>query len=164
MTRRDHSHHEEETIAMKTARKTRTPPRPIARKTKAKATSVDVHVGERLRLRRKLLGMSQGKLGEAVGLTFQQVQKYERGTNRIGASRLFDLARVLDVPISFFFDGLEQTGGRPPESMESMGDRRDTLTLVRHFMGVSEPKMRRAIIDLTRAAAQRESEGQDEAA
>lgn len=136
----------------------------IAGKRKAKATAVDGFVGERLRLRRKLLGMSQGKLGEAVGLTFQQVQKYERGTNRIGASRLFDLARVLDVPISFFFDGLEQTGGRPAESLESMGDRRDTLTLVRHFMGVSEPKMRRAIIDLTRAAAQREAEGQDEAA
>ena len=67
---------------------------------------IDVHVGSRVRLRRTLLGMSQERLGEALGLTFQQVQKYERGVNRIGASRLFDLSRVLDVPISFFFDDL----------------------------------------------------------
>ncbi len=65
---------------------------------------VDVHVGARVRLRRTLLGMSQEKLGEAIGLTFQQVQKYERGANRIGSSRLYDLSRVLDVPIEFFFD------------------------------------------------------------
>src|SRR4028118_420756 len=67
---------------------------------------IDVHVGGRVRLRRTLLGMSQERLGEALGLTFQQVQKYERGVNRIGASRLFDLSRVLDVPISFFFDDM----------------------------------------------------------
>ena len=67
---------------------------------------VDVHVGSRMRLRRTMLGLSQEKLGEAIGLTFQQVQKYERGANRIGASRLFDLARVLDVPVSFFFDDM----------------------------------------------------------
>src|SRR4028119_474926 len=67
---------------------------------------IDVHVGGRVRLRRTLMGMSQERLGEALGLTFQQVQKYERGVNRIGASRLFDLARVLDVPIGFFFDDM----------------------------------------------------------
>src|SRR6478735_375235 len=72
---------------------------------------IDVHVGTRVRLRRTLLGMSQEKLGEALGLTFQQVQKYERGVNRIGASRLFDLSRVLDVPISFFFDDMPGTVG-----------------------------------------------------
>ncbi len=65
---------------------------------------VDVHVGARVRLRRTLLGMSQEKLGEAIGVSFQQVQKYERGANIIGASRMFDLSRVLDVPIGFFFD------------------------------------------------------------
>src|ERR671932_2111498 len=70
---------------------------------------IDVHVGSRVRLRRTLLGLSQEKLGDALGLTFQQVQKYERGVNRIGASRLFDLSRVLDVPIGFFFDDM------PPE-------------------------------------------------
>src|ERR1700681_831166 len=67
---------------------------------------VDVHVGSRVPLRRTLLGMSQEKLGDAIGLTFQQVQKYERGANRIGASRLFDLSRVLDVPVSFFFEDM----------------------------------------------------------
>ncbi|MBB2163755.1 helix-turn-helix transcriptional regulator [Gluconacetobacter sp. 1b LMG 1731] len=81
---------------------------------------VDVHVGGRIRLRRTLLGMSQERLGEALGLTFQQVQKYERGTNRVSASRLYELSDVLDVPVSFFFDGLDrgrrssgQTAGRP---------------------------------------------------
>src|SRR5277367_1577262 len=71
-----------------------------------KPNPIDTHVGARVRLRRTLLGMSQEKLGEAIGLTFQQVQKYERGANRIGASRLFDLSRVLDVPVSFFFDDM----------------------------------------------------------
>jgi transcriptional regulator with XRE-family HTH domain len=70
--------------------------------------AVDAHVGGRIKLRRSLLGMSQVKLGQAIGLTFQQVQKYERGTNRVGASKLWQLSQVLDVPISFFFDGLDQ--------------------------------------------------------
>src|SRR3954454_9057216 len=79
---------------------------------------IDVHVGSRIRLRRTLLGMSQERLGESLGLTFQQVQKYERGVNRVGASRLFDLSRVLDVPISFFFDDMPDSlaanfGGLP---------------------------------------------------
>ena len=72
----------------------------------SRPSPIDVHVGSRIRLRRTLLGMSQERLGEALGLTFQQVQKYERGVNRVGASRLFDLSRVLDVPISFFFDDM----------------------------------------------------------
>src|SRR5215831_229867 len=72
-----------------------------------KPNPTDVHVGSRVRLRRTLLGMSQEKLGEAIGLTFQQVQKYERGANRVGASRLFDLSRVLDVPVSYFFEEME---------------------------------------------------------
>ncbi|NHO31525.1 helix-turn-helix domain-containing protein [Acetobacter fallax] len=67
---------------------------------------LDVHVGARIRLRRTMLGMSQEKLGEAIGLTFQQIQKYERGTNRVSASRLYDIARVLDVPIGFFYDDM----------------------------------------------------------
>ncbi len=75
----------------------------------AKIGPIDVHVGARLRVRRKLLGMSQTTLGEAIGLTFQQVQKYENGANRISASRLFDLLRVLDVPVEYFFDDM------PPE-------------------------------------------------
>src|ERR1700744_4827409 len=83
----------------------------------SRPSPIDVHVGTRIRLRRTLLGMSQERLGEALGLTFQQVQKYERGVNRVGASRLFDLSRVLDVPISFFFDdmpdSLSATFGSP---------------------------------------------------
>src|ERR1700759_4487854 len=67
---------------------------------------IDVHVGSRVRLRRTLLGLSQERLAEAIGLTFQQVQKYERGANRVGSSRLFDLSRVLDVPIAYFFDDM----------------------------------------------------------
>src|SRR6202167_3755463 len=70
-------------------------------------TPVDVQVGSRVRLRRNMLGLSQEKLGEAIGLTFQQVQKYERGANRVGASRLHELSRVLDVPVSFFFDAMD---------------------------------------------------------
>src|SRR5215469_4848440 len=79
-----------------------------------KPNPIDVHVGSRVRLRRTLLGMSQEKLGEAIGLTFQQVQKYERGANRIGASRLYDLGRVLDVPVSFFFDDISPDTLAPP--------------------------------------------------
>ena len=77
----------------------------------AKSHPVDVHVGTRMRQRRTLLGMSQEKLGKAVGLTFQQIQKYERGANRMGSSRLYEFARVLDVPISYFFD--EMPAGVP---------------------------------------------------
>src|SRR5580698_4530908 len=72
----------------------------------SRPSPIDVHVGSRIRLRRTLLGMSQERLGDSLGLTFQQVQKYERGVNRVGASRLFDLSRVLDVPISFFFEDM----------------------------------------------------------
>src|SRR5512138_3267596 len=77
---------------------------PIMIENKKKPNPIDIHVGSRIRLRRTLLGMSQQKLGEAIGLTFQQVQKYERGANRVGSSRMFELARVLDVPISYFFE------------------------------------------------------------
>src|ERR1700757_1455901 len=74
---------------------------------------IDIHVGSRIRLRRTLLGMSQERLGESLSLTFQQVQKYERGLNRVGASRLFDLSRVLDVPVSFFFDDMPDSLSSP---------------------------------------------------
>jgi len=125
------------------------------------ATPIDAHVGARIRLRRTLRGMSQEKLGQALGLTFQQVQKYERGVNRIGASRLFDLARVLDVPVGFFFDdmpaGAEGAGPRaaapaPEEGAE--GDvlhRRETLELVRAYHRIAEPAVRRKVYDLVRS-------------
>jgi transcriptional regulator with XRE-family HTH domain len=82
---------------------------------------IDVHVGSRIRLRRTLLGMSQERLGEALGLTFQQVQKYETGVNRVSASRLFDLSRVLDVPIGFFFDDVPDVVLSRRETLELVG-------------------------------------------
>ena len=125
---------------------------------------IDVHVGSRIRLRRTLLGMSQERLGEALGLTFQQVQKYERGVNRVGASRLFDLSRVLDVPISFFFDdmpdSLTSTFGSPAarratgfaEPAASFADetlnRRETLELVRAYYRITDPAVRKSVFDL----------------
>ena len=74
------------------------------RKTKGSPDEVDIHVGQRLRIRRSLLGMSQEKLAEAVGITFQQIQKYERGTNRVSAGRLFQFSRILDIPVTYFYD------------------------------------------------------------
>jgi len=128
---------------------------------------IDVHVGSRVRLRRTLLGMSQEKLGEALGLTFQQVQKYERGVNRIGASRLFDLARVLDVPISFFFDdmpgemglgaGGRRLGAGLAEPQEGFDDdalhRRETLELVRAYYRITDVSVRKRVFDLIKSLA-----------
>src|SRR3954467_10378021 len=116
-----------------------------------KPNPVDIHVGSRGRLRRTLLGMSQEKLGEAIGLTFQQVQKYERGANRIGASRLFDLSRVLDVPVSFFFDDManEGAGGRgafadtqDPFDRKELS-KRETLELPRAFEKIKDEGVRK---------------------
>ena len=129
---------------------------------------VDVHVGARLRLRRTLLGMSQEKLGQAIGLTFQQVQKYERGANRIGASRLYDLSRVLDVPVSFFFEemapGLVGSPAKgepkPKGSHESESSyqaepimKRETLELVRAYLKITDVQLRRRVFDLAKAIA-----------
>jgi transcriptional regulator with XRE-family HTH domain len=127
---------------------------------------IDAHVGSRVRLRRTLLGMSQEKLGEALGLTFQQVQKYERGVNRIGASRLFDLARVLDVPISFFFDDMPDALGNAggarrgfgfAETQDGIEDdmlhRRETLELVRAYYRITDASVRKRVFDLIKSLA-----------
>jgi transcriptional regulator with XRE-family HTH domain len=119
---------------------------------------VDIHVGARVRLRRTLLGMSQERLGDALGLTFQQVQKYERGANRIGASRLFDLARALQVPVGFFFDDLPDgvAEGGPPTGSAQDDDpmqRRETIELVRAFYRIQDPTARRRLYELTRSIA-----------
>ncbi len=100
---------------------------------------VDVYVGGRIRLRRTLLGMSQENLGEAVELTFQQIQKYERGTNRVSASRLHQLATVLTVPVSFFFDGLDSP------SIGPIRDDRLMLETARALSQLSEPTRRAAL-------------------
>ncbi len=131
-----------------------------------RASPIDSHVGSRVRLRRTLLGLSQEKLGEALGLTFQQVQKYERGVNRIGASRLFDLARVLDVPISFFFDDMPDSVGGGAASRRTYGfaeqqegfeddtlHRRETLELVRAYYRITEPAVRKRVFDLIKSLA-----------
>jgi transcriptional regulator with XRE-family HTH domain len=130
-----------------------------------RANPMDVHVGTRVRLRRMLLGMSQEKLGEHLGLTFQQVQKYEKGVNRIGASRLFDLAKVLGVPVQFFYD--EAPAGtygnvlpamgfadQPGESyvVEFLGSR-DGLELNKAFARIKDARVRRTIVDLVRSLA-----------
>ncbi len=116
----------------------------------------------RVRLRRMLLGMSQEKLGEHLGLTFQQIQKYEKGINRIGASRLFDLSQVLGVPVQFFYEELAVGGAgaaagfaeRPAESyaVEFLGSR-EGLELNKAFARITDPRVRRSIVDLVRAFA-----------
>ncbi|MPY68846.1 MAG: helix-turn-helix domain-containing protein [Alphaproteobacteria bacterium] len=122
---------------------------------------VDIHVGSRVRMRRTLLGMSQEKLGEALGLTFQQVQKYERGANRIGASRLHEISHILDVPVSFFFEEMgseaaASTSGLSDEPAEFEHDplaKRETLELVRAYYRITDPKVRKRIFELTKAVA-----------
>ena len=128
-----------------------------------KPNPIDVQVGSRVRLRRNMLGLSQEKLGTAIGLTFQQVQKYERGANRIGASRLHELSRVLDVPVSFFFDDLDPVrapaipGGfaePPAEAFESDPlRRRETVELVDAYYAIDDGAVRRRLLELARALA-----------
>ncbi len=104
---------------------------------------VDAHVGSRVRLRRTLLGMNQTQLGEALGVTFQQIQKNERGMNRIGASRLWQLSQVLDVPVSYFFEGLDE--GAKAWSSDDMLVKRETLELVRAYYRITDPEIRKRL-------------------
>jgi transcriptional regulator with XRE-family HTH domain len=122
---------------------------------------IDKHVGSRVRMRRMMLGMSQEKLGDALGLTFQQVQKYEKGSNRIGASRLQQISLILQVPVSFFFEGAPS----PPGTVEGFGEAAsptyvtdflattDGLALVKAFMRIPNAKLRRRIVDLVEEMA-----------
>ncbi|MDG1859924.1 MAG: helix-turn-helix transcriptional regulator, partial [Emcibacteraceae bacterium] len=119
-----------------------------------------IHVGARVRLRRTLLGMSQEKLGKALGLTFQQVQKYERGANRIGSSRLFQLSRILDVPVSFFFDEMTTDTTKKADGMAEGNkqvfevdklSRRETLELVRAYYKITDPTVRKKIFEMVKA-------------
>ncbi|HVH78357.1 MAG TPA: helix-turn-helix transcriptional regulator [Stellaceae bacterium] len=140
----------------------RTQRRPGRRKSDG-PNPIDVRVGSRVRLRRNMLGLSQEELGKKVGLTFQQIQKYERGANRIGASRLHELSRELDVPVSFFYDetdpvrapaiptGLEET---PQEGFDSDPmRRRETVELVEAYYRISDLAARRRLLDLAKALA-----------
>jgi transcriptional regulator with XRE-family HTH domain len=135
-------------------------------KKKKQPNPIDIHVGSRIRLRRTMLGMSQEKLGESLGITFQQVQKYEKGTNRVGASRLQNIASILNVPVSFFFEdapddsaasaatGLEENSSTYVVSFLSSSE---GLQLNRAFVKIADAKVRRRIIDLVKSLADEEA-------
>ena len=125
---------------------------------------VDKYVGSRVRMRRIMLGMSQEKLGEALGLTFQQIQKYEKGTNRVGASRIQQISEILQVPVSYLFEG-GPTGttiagnfseGTSPTFVTDFLATAEGLALTRAFPRIADPKLRRSIVDLVEQIAARE--------
>ncbi|NNE41665.1 MAG: helix-turn-helix transcriptional regulator [Marinicaulis sp.] len=123
---------------------------------------VDVHVGARLRLRRSFLDMSQEALGRALGLTFQQIQKYEKGSNRIGASRLYELSKLLEVPVQFFYDGYgEIIGGSAGHSENADVDpfmelinSPEGIELCRHYSAIQDPNLKKKVLELVRTIAQ----------
>ena len=124
---------------------------------------VDIHVGSRVRLRRILLGMSQEKVGNALGLTFQQIQKYEKGANRIGSSRLFKLSNLLGVPVTYFFDDMpdnlvpndqNQSGRNHRTFNQSLFSAKETLELVRNYYKIRDQKLRKKIFELLKGIAQ----------
>ena len=119
--------------------------------------ATDRHVGNRVRMRRMMQGMTQEKLGQALGVTFQQVQKYEKGTNRIGASRLQQISHILQVPVAFFFEGAPNLHGSADGGMKEAPSpayvsdflaTSEGLSLTKAFMRIKEPKLRRRIVDL----------------
>jgi transcriptional regulator with XRE-family HTH domain len=131
---------------------------------KKQANPIDIQVGNRVRIRRMLIGMSQERLGDLLGLTFQQVQKYEKGVNRIGAGRLFEVARILNVPVDFFYEGLRaepsQSGASEAESapvMEFMSSG-EGLQLSLAFMKIKDTKVRKRVLDLVKSLAEEEAQ------
>lgn len=129
---------------------------------KKKPNPIDVHVGSRIRLRRNMLGFSQEKLGENLGITFQQIQKYEKGTNRVGASRLQAISTILSVPVSFFFEDAPGSGETNKSGFAEENDAtyvvdflnsNEGVQLTRAFTRISDPKVRRKIIDLVKSLA-----------
>ena len=130
--------------------------------------AIDLHVGKRLRLRRTLLGLSQEQLGAELNITFQQVQKYERGANRISASRLWDMSQILDVPVNYFFDDMSETTMRnsPRRVARGIDDldsgdgkikdpmaRRETLELVRAYYSIEQAKVRKRVAEMVKSIA-----------
>jgi transcriptional regulator with XRE-family HTH domain len=127
---------------------------------------IDIHVGARVRLRRMILGLSQESLGKSLGLTFQQVQKYEKGVNRVGASRLFQLSNLLDVPVQFFYDDYDvKTGSRSFGMAEpDIGDAfmkfvnsPEGVQLCRHFSAIEDPQVKKRVLDLVKSIAETET-------
>ena len=129
---------------------------------KKQANPIDIQVGNRVRIRRMLIGMSQERLGDLLGLTFQQVQKYEKGVNRIGAGRLFEVSRILNVPIDFFYEGVNtQPGAGEPEGappvMEFVSSG-EGLQLSLAFMKIKDAKVRKRMLDLVKSLAEEEEQ------
>ena len=122
------------------------PARRKPRRTRGKPTDVDLYVGRRIRQRRQLLGLSQTKLADALEVTFQQVQKYERGSNRVGAGRLFQLSRVLDVPVAYFFDNLDQADDQTKPAASELT--REHANLLRAFDGIEDNGLRHRLFEL----------------
>jgi transcriptional regulator with XRE-family HTH domain len=135
----------------------------LPRENHRQATEIDQLVGARLKMQRKLAGLSQDGLASMLGLTFQQVQKYEKGVNRIGASRLFDIAQKLNVPVQFFFDdaGVKEakagastdTASQTTADFLSMVSSSDGAKMVRAFQNISDPRRRRALVELAQSIA-----------
>lgn len=129
---------------------------------KKQANPIDIQVGNRVRIRRMLIGMSQERLGDLLGLTFQQVQKYEKGVNRIGAGRLFEVARILNVPVDFFYDGVAEASGvniseAAPPVMEFVSSG-EGLQLALAFMKIRDAKVRKRVLDLVKSLAEEEEQ------
>ena len=131
---------------------------------KKQANPIDIQVGNRVRIRRMLIGMSQERLGDLLGLTFQQVQKYEKGVNRIGAGRLFEMARILNVPVDFFYEGVN-SAPRPGGDAEGEGapvmefiSSGEGLQLSLAFMKIKDAKVRKRVLDLVKSLAEEESQ------
>jgi len=129
---------------------------------KKQANPIDIQVGNRVRIRRMLIGMSQERLGDLLGLTFQQVQKYEKGVNRIGAGRLFEVARILNVPVDFFYEGLNSIsegglGEGAPPVMEFISSG-EGLQLSLAFMKIKDAKVRKRVLDLVKSLSEEEEQ------
>jgi len=132
----------------------------VAIAAKKQANPIDIQVGNRVRIRRMLIGMSQERLGDLLGLTFQQVQKYEKGVNRIGAGRLFEVSRILNVPVDFFYEGVSdaasganEVDGAPVMDFVSSGE---GLQLSLAFMKIKDAKVRKRVLDLVKSLAEEE--------
>jgi len=130
---------------------------------KKQANPIDIQVGNRVRIRRMLIGMSQERLGDLLGLTFQQVQKYEKGVNRIGAGRLFEMSRILNVPVDFFYEGVNAQSGQPgtdgegPPVMEFVSSG-EGMQLSLAFMKIKDGKVRKRVLDLVKSLADEEAQ------
>lgn len=140
-------------------------PKIDATKKKGRANSIDEHVGVQLRQRRALLGFSQEKLAEQVGITFQQIQKYENGANRVSASRLYEFSKVLEIPVNFFFENYGSNENRMAsgfadndqaafEGQDDVMNRKETLELIRVYYSIQNPKLRKDLFKLVRSMAE----------